>query len=73
METEKMRKKGWGGAREGAGRHCAGAEKRVTIGVRVAPETAAKLTEYSKKLGISHGKLLDKLCRKIDQICIESD
>ena len=45
-----------------------GAEKRVTIGARVAKETAAKLSEYSEKLGVSQGKLLDLICQNLDRI-----
>ena len=59
-----------GGARKGAGRPCDGAEKRVTINMMVAPETARKITEFAAARNISRGKMADLLVEAFSQACI---
>lgn len=58
-------KKSWGGSRTGAGRKCAGKEPRVTMACMVDPETKQKLTKKAEELGVSLGKLMDRLAAQM--------
>lgn len=55
-------KKTWGGAREGAGRK---AKEHSFLSIRVTPDTAQWIKEYSKSSGISQGAVVDLLVEKM--------
>lgn len=53
-----------GGAREGAGRKAVALQdKRVTLGVRVTPDTKRWLDEQTIIQGVSIGKIIDELVK----------
>lgn len=55
-------KKTWGGARKGAGRK---AKEHSVLNIRVTPETALWIHEYSRSTGISQGAVVDLLVEKM--------
>lgn len=60
-----------GGARQGAGHPCDGPEKRVTINMMVAPETARKIAEHAAARNISRGKMMDLLVETFGWTCLD--
>ncbi len=55
-------KKTWGGARKGAGRK---PKEHSVLSIRVTPETALWIQEYSRSTGISQGAVVDLLVEKM--------
>lgn len=52
----------WGGPRTGAGRPTiVKGEKRVHFGAMVSPKTANLIAAESRKLGVSQGRIIDRL------------
>ena len=52
----------WGGPRTGAGRPTiVKGEKRVHFGAMVSPKTANLIAAESRRLGVSKGRIIDRL------------